>query len=784
MRQLLSELRGWRRSPAAYLRYSWALTAWLTLLRIRRGRAFLARHSGVVRRVNLITIGLAGGVLAATLGSATPRPDVLINYLVAAGAMTGGAIAIIFSISLFLLQGVADLYSSKHFAAYTNGWRDRVVYATLVGVAVAMFGCALWVAMAPALSRRASDTIIVLSLLLVGLVFALIDWQYEHVRQKINPANALLFLRARGLAFIDDLQLDAERIARVLTAQHAELKKEEALATAYNRPLRFALQEVGRQVETLIEVSLKLADRQELETAKLGFRAVHDVLARLLTARQTSSVAFPSTTVFFTMESDSAGLLTPSLERMNKAGEKFILERKDELAVYIIDVYGALAAVAKDITHLSPARDNPVLDRLVGYLHSYLSYGAAADNLEMMFQGARVLGQISAIAAEKGLATTLAGLQQHLLETANAGLEQSRMVVVDRCAEVFARSIVAIFRSDALARDHSISDSLKGIATITSRLHARNIAGMLPGGFAASFSLTKGYDELNGVLPVVDSLYRELTDDSEKQRLRSDMANYFESLNQSLRRLSEELRSCDSILMTSLAGLLFRTNSYMIALLKDEDFSEQHGDIRKWLSWNVHLPSWFAHHSIRFDASSHSFAVLADSVAKTGIVAAVECSDPKLVADAIGCLASMAGHALTKSTGGYGDSEARLMEKACQLGVFALKRGWADVIAALRARITDFEAKFFDKFLTKLPAGLPPGFDPRNHNVMGLPHHDQLLRELVSWKKDLQRYSGEGANPLLDDAESMLAELVDATDIDRFTMEIWAVRVEVRVTTL
>ena len=112
-----------------------------------------------------------------------------------------------------------------------------------------------------------------------------------------------------------------------------------------------------------------------------------------------------------------------------------------------------------------------------------------------------------------------------------------------------------------------------------------------------------------------------------------------------------------------------------------------------------------------------------------------------------------------------------------------MKRGRSDVIAKLKASVTDFESKYYDKYLSKLPTGLPAGFDPRNHNVLGLPHHDELLRELVSWKTDLQRYSRRG-DLRFDDVKSRLAELVDPTDVDRFTKEMWAVTVDVERTTL
>ena len=77
--------------------------------------------------------------------------------------------------------------------------------------------------------------------------------------------------------------------------------------------------------------------------------------------------------------------------------------------------------------------------------------------------------------------------------------------------------------------------------------------------------------------------------------------------------------------------------------------------------------------------------------------------------------------------------------------------------------------------MTKLPTGLPDGFDPRNHNIMGLPHHDQLLRELWRWQDGYERESQNSLLRIRDDAEAMMYEVVERIDIDRFIFEVWGV---------
>ena len=67
------------------------------------------------------------------------------------------------------------------------------------------------------------------------------------------------------------------------------------------------------------------------------------------------------------------------------------------------------------------------------------------------------------------------------------------------------------------------------------------------------------------------------------------------------------------------------------------------------------------------------------------------------------------------------------------------------------------------------------GFDPKNHDIGGLPHHDQLVRELWKWRDDYERESRNSLLRIRDDAEAMMYQVIEPIDIDRFIFEIWGV---------
>ena len=786
MKALIIELKQWKRGYLQYFKYSWLLTAWLYRKRLERLWRYLKAHEGVIRRIVLILAGWLAAVVSTNFGTLTFTGDTLSSYLVSVAAMTGGTIAIIFTLSIFLLQGVADLYSSKHLEEYANSWLDKLVYIFVILITLGLFGTGLYVGGTPHITSQVSTGIVYTSLILIGLVFALIDWQYALVRQKISPANAVIFLRKKGAGFLKELQRNAESIAKMLMAQNDTLTAEVALGLAYNRALKPLINDLDKQLETLVEISLKLADKEEVETTKLGFNTVYNLLVQFFEARKTSSFVLPSTTTFLAVESDSQKFLSNTFERLNNAGSKFIAEGKNELAVHIIDVYRALAASAKDINHVSRQNENPILELIIGYLNFHVKRGIEAKSLDVMYQGSRVQSDIALMAAEKGLSTILHGLLDDILNSAVAGLVQRQNIIYDQCSLSYLQIIRAVFRSNHIDRRLHTKNALRYIATITNHINTLIQSGILPNDISTSFSLSKAYDEFYTVLVDIDARYGELTTDREKTYYRGDLTDFFEEFYMSLRTLSEQVKSCDTVLTDSIGRLLYYVNTFIIDLIGRTDFSDQKTELLKWLGWNIHLPSWFVSNAPKFDGGSMHLYALTDSTAKTGILVANQFEDKKLAQGAIDCLYSITKNTMDHTTSAYGYDEVRVLEKACYMGILAQKKGWTDIVANLKAKILEFEGLYFTKHLTNLPTtGLPAGFDVHNHNIMGLPHHDQLLRELRKWRHDFEYEQLNGNLRIRDDAEAMMYTYIERDDIDAFVEEIWSVRLQdevVRVT--
>lgn len=758
-----------------FIIYRYRLASWkLLVVNKTRFTRFFNRHFGSLRRVTFVVAALIVGLLINFYGGNNFTPDLLSNYLVVVGAMTGGTIAIVFTISIFLLQSTTDLFASQYLEEYVHDWKEKFVYFVVTLTTIFLLGASLFVGSfaksSPSfLTQPIFHAAVLLSLFLIGLAFALIDWQYKVVREKLNPFVAISFLEKKGVGLIKRVQYQAAKAATVFQAKDKTLTNEMALAQAYHLLSPSFISNLDRQLETLVEISMKVADKQEVGTTRRGFAAIQYILTAFIQARESSSVAIPAGFLFLAVVSDSQDFFAKNFERLNKAGEKFIKEGKEESATDILDVYDALAKKATPVQYINRTGESPILEQITGYLEGYVEHGQLAKNLEVVFQGSRILGGIAVVATEKGFQAMLLGLQKKLLSIAVYGFTEKQMLVVDNCVVAYLRIIEVAFIGKRTVASRQYDTALKNLGIISGYASSLQKSGYIPNDIMSSINLRKGFDELRPLIVRIAQHYFTLTEDREKHSYRNELVDFFKEIYRSLRSLSETIKECGNSLVDSVGLLLTEMNSVIIQLMQDAEFDDVKSELAERLRWNVHLPSFFISHAEKVDGSSHPFNSLTDSTAKTGIWAATKLKDKELVCDSISALSSITDSCLNKIKNSYGYDEPRVLQKACYLGILALKNGWDEVFTEVGLKIYDFEPKYFAKYLTNLP----PGIDPENHNVMGLPQKDQLYIELLQWRDEFETERLNGTLRIRDDAEAMMYELIKPIDIDRFIFEVW-----------
>lgn len=755
-----------------YLVSDYHLTIWNNKNRLRLGYSWIIRHrinSTTFRWVVIVGTSIVAIFFVLHKTDFAFTQDILSGYLIAIGAMAGSAIAIVFTISIFLLQNAADMYSSQYFEVYIHDWKEKIVYLLVVIITIVFFGGGLYVGGVSSISHDLSRWITIVSLLLVSGIFILIDWQYWNVRSKINPVKAIAFIQKQSFKRLKKMHCDAKQLAKLFQSKDKKITEGMALATAYNHYLQPYLTDIDRGLENLSEIALRLAERKEFESSKRGFDAIRNILLSYFEIRKNSSLAVNSSISFFALESDSQSFLSKTFERLNNAGEVFVREKKTENASYLVDTFGTLATKAQEITFIMRSGENPILDHTRGYLHRYVQYAMREKDIEVVFQGARVLGNIAVASAQKGLTQTTYGMIDEISEIAFFGIkEKMPSIITDRCNNYYIQLIAIIIGNKRIDGHIIVKDILGKIAKNVHYTFFATSTGYLPNDFTTKTSNSKPYDDMHILLAVLMDRYEKITDPKDKKHFRSDLCDFFDELYMSLRKLSEDLKNADSVLVDSIGRLLFNVNHLIIDLLQNPEFSDVYPELKKQLHWNIHLPYWFTDQTSKFDAGSHAFDTLTDCVAKTGILAYTQLKNDKIVITCIESIWSLTKAALEKGEGGHGYDEPRILEKACYLGILALKHGKRNIFAEVVVDILQFENQYKAKYFSKYPIGL----DPDAPNVMG-PKTKQLKIEIMRWRHGLLQEQRNRMRDIMGDAESMMNHLVEEIDIDRFVYEVW-----------
>jgi hypothetical protein len=717
----------------------------------------------------MVLAGVGLGALADAFGAGNIHKGELANYLVATGAMIGGTTAIVFSISLFLLQGVSDMYSSRHLEDYVNHWRDQLIFPAIIVITLSFFASALYVASLTTMSSALASVVVAASLFLVGVVFGLIDQQYEAVRRKVSPARVIGFLRAKAQGFLRQTERDAAQIAEIVRVPAEGMTHDEALAVAYNRVLGSLITDLGRQTELLVDIALRLAERQEVEMARLALVAVGEILAAYLQARRTSSLAFPSAIALLATESDSQSFLNARFEQLNRAGMTFVHAGQDDLAAQVVEVYRAVGKAASDITPLGLTQENPILEGTMWSLNTYVRDALSSRNVEVVFQGTAVLTEIGIMATDAGLDTLVLAVQERLREFGTFSLSFDTIVVFDRATSGLLAILAAAFRGQLVNREFAVERSLQGIGAMISMLTDLLGAGAIKNDFSTSEALMSGYTQLHAVVDGVVRRYETIAEEDRKRAYRRDLVMLFEQLRRHFREMTKHVKA-DSLAAESIGRLIFHLNEIIGALLGLADFSDVAPDLRNALRWLCHSPYWFLGESESFDADAGAIRTLVDAVAKTGILA-WQASDRAVVAQCIEAIDDMARVAVEKGTGSGGYAQARMIERACYLGILARKFDWTDIVTNLKDRLAKFDTSFVRKYLQNVQ-GVPEGFDPYAHAIVGLPQPNQVAVELLNWagRFDYERLNGAR---IMGDSEDMMYDLTDAAEIRRFVQEMW-----------
>lgn len=696
--------------------------------------------------------------------------DTMSNYFSTVGAMIGGIIAVVFTLSIFVVQNARKIMPAYYLEIYVHNWAEKLIFIITSALAILFLGISIS-------TFQSNRIVIFFSVLSTILVFILLGYWYRHIRKKVIPERALVFIAKNSAKLIKAMGAKAKKIAEIIELQNQDNNKEYALPTAYNSFFQGYLSYVDRDIESLFSIATKLSDENMEASSKNAISAAVVIINSYLDIRKNSSLSLPVPEyLFMAHRSDLHNFLSASLERLRTIGEKFIRENKDASSVFVADCFYSLLFQAKEIKFIGSGKigqsENSVFDLIKGYFSGYIDFSIKNKNDEVILQSARILQKISSIVVEKDYYTSIMSVQEKLRDIALYAIGNNRSFIIDECNVAWINILKSIFyyKSEMIGR-YQIDDTFKNINefAILNYVLLKN---------PLAFNLRNPYDSLfsDFFAPVINQISK-LKDQKDKDFYVSMLMLAFEELQRSLRTTSEQIKDCNNIVVDDVARLIQNLCEAMIRLLSWDEFKDEKSELINKLSWYIHLPYWFVHHAQEIE-TGNGFRELVQAVIQPALFLFLldQKDQDKLLAECVNSLFSIVKQLFKRNKDASGYDEPRTMVEICYIGILALKHNKKELFVNIKSKIEEFQILFEKKYFEEYKLKLPPGIVLEQ--IYGHPSRDQLKKELLSWKDDIARDRYPGRAAIFDDSDHIMQDLVSEYDIDRFIFNVWGVMLE------
>lgn len=745
--------------------YLWRLLAF-NFLRFRFLPPIYTKKTLIGTVVYFLLLILCSVWIGRFIDPAFPKSDA-ITFFTATAAMIGGILAIIFSLSILLMGNAAERIPVGFYeTAAKDGLHDFIFF--LISF------CSLTVFIFSLLFGRLGLGFSVMAfqvtVFLVGSVFYLTFIFYQRVRQRLNPANVLKIAADQALKKLDSTYKRAAEIAEVLIRQPKLTKaitKEEALATSFQY-LQPELAYINSRLNYLFDYHDKLVASNERSSALGVLQVTTQILQKYFQTRKDSSFVLPAGFLLATT-SDSRAFLTPPLERLVAVGENYMRDNDNEGITRVISIFVQLCQSASQINYLTKHKvESPILEQCRGYLGQLLDSAIKFNYQEALFQGAVAYSQITPIAIKQGLHHEFISVYDMLDKIAMSALTNRFNVVLGEVINTYTAILSQMVSSRYFNLEIELGSLMEHLRNIIFYAYISMTAGALENSFATQTNLTVPFDNLSSLIFQVAKAATEVKTVDEQKEWKHVFFVTVEELRSTLRYLSEKMKNPNHILVNTFGDMIADIGCLLLDLMQNEKWVEDKAELEKQVGWYIFQTEWFTHDAKKIK-DNHAFDSLVEAATKIGL-GAVQRGQDETAKDAIKIISNFAHKMLLYEEGAaYGFTEPRIMERACYIGILALKLDKKDLVEELKKYIKPFEEAYAKKWF---PKELPEG-----HGTPSITK-DQLMMEVHGLIRDMRQR--RGLPPILDRSSEIIARLINEEDVNKFIMEVWGVKIETK----
>jgi len=376
--------------------------------------------------------------------------------------------------------------------------------------------------------------------------------------------------------------------------------------------------------------------------------------------------------------------------------------------------------------------------------------------------------QITPIAIKQGLHHEFISVYDMLDKIAVSALTNRFNVVLGEVINTYTAIISQMISTRYFNLEIELGSLMEHLRKIILYAYVSMTAGVLEDSFATQTNPTVPFDSLSSLIFQVAKAATGAKTDDEKKEWKHVFFVTVEELRSTLRYLSEKMKNPNHILVNTFGDMIADIGCLLLDLTQNDKWTEDKAELEKQVGWYIFQTEWFAH-DVKKIKDNSAFDSLVEAAAKIGL-RALQRNQDQTAKDAIKIISDFAHKMLLHEEGdAYGYTEPRIMERACYIGILALKLNKKDAVEELKKYIKPFEETYTKKWF---PEEMPES--------KGIPSitKDQLKMEVHGIIRDMRHR--RGLLPILDRSSEVLVQLVNEEDVNKFIWEVWRVKIETK----
>lgn len=431
-------------------------------------------------------------------------PGLSAQLCIGVGAALIGLIAVVFTLSLFVIQQISDRSVPGILREYAADGKTRAIYATLSGLAVAcLLGVSISSRYYPVLAFTLPLSCAIGSLILLSVLF-------ERVAFLSDPSNIIVHIARTGTRELKRLR----RVQDELLRFNPDLKNEVdpfgrqvdniglAVATVYAKA-PFLTRRLAKSLTDLHSLMRHFSTEQQYSLLGESSGAVVSVLGEYVLLRGSSLTMASSIHAMMGMELKWDALVVNSIETLAALIRTAIEAGDTQRAQILLKSLAWLAHHAIETGAQSGAPDeHPTVDFINGYLTTVLQQGIAKKNVDVVLTWNDSLLPVAAALAKSKYASSFRILTDAWLQAGTLAVLSRQAISATDCAGTLLKLIDFLVQQPDLAHYRLIKDIRDKIATLCEAEAGLGATGQPLGAKLSASPDTPIRIALSGVAPI------------------------------------------------------------------------------------------------------------------------------------------------------------------------------------------------------------------------------------------------------------------------------------------